>query len=76
MSGFLNSPRLLKGGLVLLDAESGAEQRIIALEYNPDTLTRRLESREARSESDHGEAFRLAGLPKETIALKADWKRS
>ncbi len=42
MSTFPNSPRLLKGGIVLLDAESGIVQHIITLQYNPDTLTRML----------------------------------
>ena len=43
MSTFPNSPRLLKGGIVLIDPSSGAVQRIIALQYNPDTLTRSLQ---------------------------------
>jgi hypothetical protein len=32
MSTFPNSPRLLKGGLVLIDPETGMIQRIIALQ--------------------------------------------
>ena len=43
MATFPNSPRLLRGGIVLVDAESAAVQRIIALQYNPDTLTRTLQ---------------------------------
>ena len=43
MTTFPNSPRLLKGGIVLLDPESGHVRRIIALQYNPDTLTRSLQ---------------------------------
>ena len=35
MTTFPNSPRLLKGGIVLIDPESGAVLRIIALQYNP-----------------------------------------
>jgi len=42
MSTFPGSPRLLKGGIVLLDSTSGAVPRIIRLQYNPDTLTRSL----------------------------------
>jgi len=42
MSTFPGSPRLLKGGIVLLDSTSGAVPRIITLQYNPDTLTRSL----------------------------------
>jgi hypothetical protein len=38
MSGFPSSPRLVKGGIVLVDPDSGAVQKIIVLQYNPDTL--------------------------------------
>jgi hypothetical protein len=31
------SPRLLKGGIVLIDPDSGAVQRVIALQYSPAT---------------------------------------
>ena len=37
------SPRLLKGGLVQMDPDSGRVLRVIALQYNPDTLTRTLQ---------------------------------
>ena len=37
------TPRLLKGGIVLIDPETAAVQRVIALQYNPDTLTRTLQ---------------------------------
>ena len=43
MTTFPNSPRLIKGGIVLIDPDSGAVQRIITLQYNPDTLTRSLQ---------------------------------
>jgi len=35
-----SSPKLVKGGLVVLDVATGAIRRTIALQYNPDTLTR------------------------------------
>ena len=37
------SPRLLKGGIVVVDPETGRVLRVIALQYNPDTLTRTLQ---------------------------------
>jgi|GEM_PF-3331064 len=40
MSSSPNSPKLIKGGLVVLDAATGAVKRTIALQYNPDTLSR------------------------------------
>jgi len=39
MTTFPNSPRILKGGLVLIDPESARVLSIIALRYNPDSLT-------------------------------------
>jgi hypothetical protein len=73
MSTFPNSPRLLKAGLILLDPVTGAVQRIIALQYNPDTLTRTLQAQASGSESrDHSEALRLKGPPIETLKLDAD----
>jgi hypothetical protein len=43
MSGLPGSPRLLKGGIVLLDPDTWAAHRIIALQYDPDTLVRTLQ---------------------------------
>jgi hypothetical protein len=72
VSSFPNSPRLLKGGIVLLDAESGAVQRIITLQYNPDTLTRTLQVQGAGEGGDRAEALRLKGPPVETFKLEAE----
>jgi hypothetical protein len=71
MSAFPNAPQLLKGGLVLLDAESGAMQRIIVLQYNPETVSRTLAPQTASGEGDRSEALRLKGPPVETIKLEA-----
>jgi len=35
MSSFPASPKLIKGGLILIDPASGAVQRVISLQYNP-----------------------------------------
>jgi hypothetical protein len=73
MTTFPNSPRLLKGGLVVIDPESGAIQRVIALQYNPDTLTRTLQPKSAAGEAgDRSDALRLKGPAVETIKLEAD----
>jgi hypothetical protein len=72
-SAFPDSPRLLRGGLVLVDPETGAVLRIIALQYNPDTLTRSMQIRGVGPESgDHLEALRLKGPPIETIKVEAE----
>ncbi len=44
MTGFSNSPRLIRGGIVLIDPDTGQVRRVIALQYNPDTLTRTLQA--------------------------------
>ena len=73
MSAFPNSPRLVKGGLVLVDPDSGSVQKIIVLQYNPDTLTRSLQPQGVAGEAaDRSEALRLKGPPIETIKLDAE----
>jgi hypothetical protein len=73
MTTFPNSPRVLKGGIVLIDPETSAVQRIITLQYNPDTLTRTLQVQGISTEGgDRSEALRLTGPPVETIKLDAE----
>ena len=73
MTTFPKSPRLLKGGIVLIDAETSAVQRIITLQYNPDTLTRTLQVQGAGGEGgDRSEALRLKGPPVETLKLDVE----
>ena len=73
MTTFPGSPRLLKGGIVLVDPDTGAVQRVIALQYNPDTLTRTLQVQGVGAEGgDRAEALRLKGPPVETIKLDAE----
>jgi len=38
MTTFPNSPRLLKGGIVLIDPQTSAVLKSIILQYNPDTV--------------------------------------
>lgn len=73
MSSFPASPRILKGGLVLVDAQTGNVVRIIPLQYNPESLTRSLQVKGAGSDNgDHVEGLRLKGPPTETIKLEAE----
>ena len=73
MSTFPASPRLVKAGIVLLDPQSGTVQRVVALQYNPETLTRKLQVRGSGSEAgDRLEALRLTGPPVETITMDAE----
>lgn len=67
-----SSPRVVKGGLVLADAASGAVRRVITLQYNPDSLSRTLQIQGAGGHGDRSEALRLTGPPVETIKLDAE----
>jgi len=72
MSSFPNSPYVLKGGIVLLDPTTAQVQRIISLQYNPDTLTRSLQVQAVSEGSDRSEALRLKGPPVETFKVEAE----
>jgi hypothetical protein len=67
------APRLLKGGLVEVDPETARVLRVIALQYNPDTLTRTLQVQASGGEGgDRSQALRLKGAAVETIKLEAE----
>jgi hypothetical protein len=73
MSGFSNSPKLLKGGIVLIDPVTSSVRRIIALQYNPDSISRTLQVQGVGAESgDRSEALRLKGPPVETVKVEAE----
>jgi hypothetical protein len=73
MSTFPGTPRILKGGIVVLNPQTGAVLRVIPLQYNPDTLSRSFQIKGTGSESgDRIEAFRLKGPPVETIKVEAE----
>jgi hypothetical protein len=72
VTGFPRSPRLVKGGLVLVDPGSGAVSRVITLQYNPDSLSRTLQLQGVGGGGDRSEALRLKGPPVETIKLDAE----
>src|SRR6266446_4334293 len=71
MSTFPGSPRLLKGALIGVDPLNPLA-RVVVFQYNPDTMTRKLDPRAVSAEGDRGEAFRLTGAPKETITLSVE----
>jgi hypothetical protein len=73
MTTFPNSPRLIKGGIVLVDPETATVLRIITLQYNPDTLSRTLQVQGVGAESgERSQALRLKGPPVETLKLEAE----
>jgi hypothetical protein len=73
MTSFPGSPKLLKGGIVLLDPDTGVPVQIVVLQYNPDTLSRTLQLQGIGPEpGDRLEALRLKSPPLETIKLEAE----
>jgi hypothetical protein len=73
MSSFPRSPRLLKGGIVLVDPESGAVQRVISLQYNPEKVTRSFQAKGVGADSgDRSQALRLKGPAVETIKIEVE----
>src|SRR5580698_227966 len=68
------SPRLIKGGIVTMDPDTSVVQSVIALQYNPDSLSRTLQIQAVPGGSDgvRVDALRLRGPAIETIKLEAE----
>jgi hypothetical protein len=65
------SPRLLKAGLAIADQETGAIERVIPLQYNPQSLSRSFQVKDLGEEATRSQALRLSGPPVETISIEA-----
>jgi len=68
------SPRLVRAGIVTMDPDTSTVQSIIAMQYNPDSLSRTLQI-QATAGGQEGvrvDALRLRGPAIETIKLEAE----
>lgn len=72
MSTFPRSPNVVRGGIALLDPDTGVVKRLISFQYNPETLTRTLQMQGPQGEGDRFESFHFKGPPVETIKLEAE----
>ncbi|MFC7310402.1 hypothetical protein ACFQVC_40100 [Streptomyces monticola] len=82
MTRYANIPKPIRAGIVLVDPERGTPQRIIVLQFNPDTLERSLSPQSAGGSGDSGgggsgsgdrnEALRLKGPAQETWKFTAE----
>ncbi len=73
MTTFPGSPRTLKGGFILMDAEGKRVIRTVGFQYNPDSLTRSLTPRGAKIDAgDRLEGLRLVGPPVETLKFEIE----
>ena len=68
------SPRLVRGGIVTMNPNTSAIQTVIALQYNPDSLSRTLQIQAVPGGSDgtRVDALRLRGPAVETIKIEAE----
>jgi hypothetical protein len=66
------SPRLVRGGLVLVDPSSGTVKRVVTLQYNPDSVSRTLQVQGIADQGERSEALRLKGPAVETIKVEAE----
>jgi Contractile injection system tube protein len=68
------SPRLVKGGLVTMDVDTSVVKTVIALQYNPDSLSRTLQIQAVQGAQDgtRVDALRLRGPAVETIKIDAE----
>ena len=69
-----NSPKLLKGGLVVLAPGGATVQRVIALQYNPESWKRSVAPQwyEGQQEADGEKRMRFKGPAQESINLEAE----
>ncbi|MFJ8074338.1 hypothetical protein ACIQ7Q_10465 [Streptomyces sp. NPDC096176] len=84
MTRYADIPKPIRSGIVVVDPERGTPQRIIVLQFNPDTLERSLAPQAAGGAGDAGggggggsggdrnEALRLKGPAEETWKFTAE----
>jgi len=65
-------PRLLKGGLVQIDPDTSKVLRVIALQFNPDSVSRSVQLQSTGETGDRSEALRLKGAAVETFKLEVE----
>lgn len=70
---FSASPRVVRGAIVAIDVDTSAVLRVIALQYNPDVVTRTLQIHAVgEGRAERSQPLRLMAPPTETIKLDAE----
>ncbi|GII88907.1 hypothetical protein Ssi03_68970 [Sphaerisporangium siamense] len=73
MTAFLDIPKPIRSGIVVLDPERGTPRRVIVMQFNPETLERSLTPQAAGGEQgDRTEVLRLKGPAIETWKFTAE----
>lgn len=71
MTTFPNSPKIIKGGIVLVDAKSGTTLNMITMQYNPESLSRKYEP-QGFGDGSQGEVLRFKGPAVETLTIEVE----
>jgi len=58
MTTFPNSPKVIKVGIVLVDAKSGTTLNMITTQYNPDSLSRKYDPHKVSSQEISDSSYR------------------
>jgi hypothetical protein len=66
------SPRVARAGLVVLSPDGQQVLRVIALQYNPDSVTRSLQARGSAADTPGQERQRVTGTATQTISMEAE----
>jgi hypothetical protein len=74
MTGLSSSPKLIKGGLVVLAPGGATVRRVISLQYNPESLTRSYQVQGVGGDqgAERAQPFRLKGPAIESLKLDAE----
>ena len=81
MTTFADIPRAIRAGLVVVDPDTGAPQRVIVMQFNPDSLERSIQPQAAGgtadgsgsgTDGDRNEALRLKGPAEEQWKFTAE----
>src|SRR5690348_17946738 len=82
MTRYADIPKPIRSGMVVVDPDRGTPQRVIVLQFNPDTLERSIAPQSAGDSGDGGsggtgsgdrnEALRLKGPAEETWKFTAE----
>jgi hypothetical protein len=71
MSTFPGTPRVARGAIASIGLQNPTA-RVVAFQYNPDTLSRTLTPQYGQGEGARSEALRLKGPPLEEISLEVE----
>ncbi|WP_243788590.1 hypothetical protein [Saccharopolyspora gloriosae] len=76
MTRYADIPKPIRSGIVIVDPERGTPQRVIVLQFNPDTLERSVSPQSAGGEGDSGGGGSGSGDKNEALRLKGPAEES